>query len=217
MFNNFKDYDAYAFYAANRLYFALRKNYWNQGKIIKGKEIRPIKSCLNYTKALLYPMKVEYQRETFNEIISEEFASKKFDMLNFKEHITNSVKSTEGVDEMFKHYLHGSFSKVSGLIDEVLQQSPFVPQSQDIKKLKISILLNTLYSIKIKHKLDSEIPTIILWRLPKSISTYMRILLKEFYTRVKLEIVECYSEVDIDDATVSKLLSENVEVPDYEE
>ena len=31
MFNNFQDYDPYAFYAANRLYFALRKNYLNQG------------------------------------------------------------------------------------------------------------------------------------------------------------------------------------------
>jgi hypothetical protein len=26
MFNNFQDYDPYAFYAANRLFFALRKN-----------------------------------------------------------------------------------------------------------------------------------------------------------------------------------------------
>ena len=75
MFNNFQDYDPYAFYAANRLYFALKKNYLNQGKTIKGKLIRPIKSCLNYMKALLYPMKIEYQNETFREIISEEFAS----------------------------------------------------------------------------------------------------------------------------------------------
>ena len=51
MFNSFQDYDGYSFYAANRLFFALRKNLENQGKIIKGKEIRPIKSCLNYTKS----------------------------------------------------------------------------------------------------------------------------------------------------------------------
>ena len=62
MFKDFQDYDMYAFYSANRLYLALRKNQLNQGKTIKGKLIRPIKSCLNYTKALLYPMKIEYQR-----------------------------------------------------------------------------------------------------------------------------------------------------------
>jgi hypothetical protein len=68
MFTDFQDYDMYAFYAANRLFFALRKNQLNQGKTIKGKLIRPIKSCLNYTKALLYPMKIEYQRESFREV-----------------------------------------------------------------------------------------------------------------------------------------------------
>ena len=67
MFTDFQDYDMYAFYSANRLFFALRKNQLNQGKTIKGKLIRPIKSCLNYTKALLYPMKIEYQRESSSE------------------------------------------------------------------------------------------------------------------------------------------------------
>ena len=87
MFTDFQDYDMYAFYAANRLFFALRKNLVNQGKTIKGKLIRPIKSCLNYTKALLYPMKIEYQRETFKEIIEEEFVSKKFDAFSYKEQL----------------------------------------------------------------------------------------------------------------------------------
>ena len=72
MFESFQDYDPYCFYAAERLFFAIRKNYLNQGKIIKGKEIRPIKSCLNYTKKLLYPMKIEYQRQSYQTIISEE-------------------------------------------------------------------------------------------------------------------------------------------------
>ena len=75
MFTNFQDYDGYAFYAANRLFFAIRKNQINQGKTIKGKQIKPIKSCLNYTKALLYPMKIEYQHESFKEIIEEKMKS----------------------------------------------------------------------------------------------------------------------------------------------
>ena len=41
MFNKFEDYDGYAFYAATRLFLALRKNYLNQGKVIKGKKIKP--------------------------------------------------------------------------------------------------------------------------------------------------------------------------------
>jgi hypothetical protein len=97
MFNDFQDYDGYAFYAANRLFFALRKNQLNQGKVIKGKLIRPIKSCLNYTKALLYPMKIEYQRETFKEVIEEEFVSKKFDSFAYKEQLKGSARESSGV------------------------------------------------------------------------------------------------------------------------
>ena len=78
MFTDFQDYDMYAFYSANRLFFALRKNQLNQGKTIKGKLIRPIKSCLNYTKALLYPMKIEYQRESFREVIESSSSSNRY-------------------------------------------------------------------------------------------------------------------------------------------
>ena len=56
MFEDFSDYDGYAFQSANRLFFALKKSYVNEGKVIKGKTIKPIKSILNYTKALLHPM-----------------------------------------------------------------------------------------------------------------------------------------------------------------
>ena len=94
MFKNFDDYDMYAYYSANRLFLALRKNQINQGKTIKGKLIRPIKSCLNYTKALLYPMKIEYQRETFKEIIEEEFVSTKFDAIAYKEKLKSQARES---------------------------------------------------------------------------------------------------------------------------
>ncbi|MDY5984332.1 MAG: hypothetical protein SPI94_02555 [Candidatus Onthovivens sp.] len=162
MFNNFQDYDPYAFYAANRLYFALRKNYLNQGKTIKGKLIRPIKSCLNYMKALLYPMKIEYQNETFREIISEEFVSKKFDSFTFKEQMRDEVRATQGNNETFICYVKNSFEQIGSIADKVLTKSPFSPRSIDYKKLKISLMLNAINSLKIKKKLDSDLPTILL-------------------------------------------------------
>lgn len=206
MFNNFQDYDPYAFYAANRLFFALRKNLWNQGKTIKGKEIKPIKSCLNYMKALLYPMKIEYQNETFREIISEEFVSKKFDSFSFTESMRADAKASQGVNESFLSYIKSSFEQIGVLADEVLKRSPFSPRTVDYKKLKISLMLNAINSLKVKKKLDSDLPTILLWKLPKSMSNYVRILLKEFYSEIMLEIMECYKASDMDDATVDKIL-----------
>lgn len=218
MFNNFSDYDGYATHAAHRLFFALRKNYLNQGKTIKGKKIRPIKSCLNYTKALLYPMKVEYQNEAFREIITEEFVSKKFDSFLYKERLKADASVSQGVTEKFKLYLRGSLTSIDNLIDKVLKTSPFVTNPTIYRKLKVSLLLNALNSLKLKKRLDSDLPTIIVWKLPKSMSGYVRVLLKEFYTELKLEILDCHSTVSIDDATLEKLIfNTEFEGGNYEE
>lgn len=206
MFNNFSDYDGYATHAANRLFFALRKNYLNQGKIIKGKQIRPIKSCLNYTKALLYPMKVEYQNEAFREIIAEEFVSKKFDSFLYKEKLKAEASAAQGTTDNFKLYLKDSLSHINIIINKVLKNSLFVTNPSIYRKLKISLLLNALNSLKLKKRLDSELPTVIVWKLPKSMSGYVRVLLKEFYTELKLEILDCHSAASIDDDTLEKLI-----------
>jgi hypothetical protein len=212
MFNDFKDYDMYAFYAANRLFFALRKNQLNQGKTIKGKLIRPIKSCLNYTKALLYPMKIEFQRESFKEIIEEEFVSKKFDAFTYKEQLKNKARDSAGVTEQFKKHLHEVFSQNSKVLDQVLQKSPFNPSTPDYQNLKISILLTSIHILKTKKKLDATPQSVILWHLPKSMTGYTKILLKEFFTALKLEIMDCYSMADMNELDLENILASAMEV-----
>lgn len=211
MFTNFNDYDPYAFYAANRLFFALRKNQINQGKVIKGKEIRPIKSCLNYTKALLYPMKVEYQREAYREVISEEFVSKKFDALTFGDSLREQAKQSLGYNDKFRFQLEDTLSTSMSLIDKVLERSPFKKNTVEYKYLKISIMLNCLKALETHGKLDVDPTSIILWKLPRSIANYVKILLKEFYTELKKDIIDCYSIVvgDIEDQELSTLLEMN--------
>ena len=218
MFNSFQDYDAYAFHAANRLFFALRKNMLNQGKVIKGKLIRPIKSCLNYMKALMYPMKVEFQNETYREVISEEFASKKFDAFSFKEALRSSIRADQGVIESFKSILTDELQNIGSIADKILIESPFQKGTLDYKKLKISLLLNALNSLRTKGKLDANVQTILLWKLPKSMASYIRILLTKFYTEVKCTIIECYKTADIDDEVVDRLLQNpNEEQIQYED
>lgn len=219
MFSNFDDYDGYATHAANRLFFALRKNYLNQGKTIKGKQIRPIKSCLNYTKALLYPMKVEYQNEAFREIITEEFVSKKFDSFMYKEKLKSEASASQGVNDKFEVYIRDSLKNIDSIINKVLKDSLFVTNPIIYRKLKISLLLNALNSLKLKKRLDSDLPTVIVWKLPKSMSGYVRVLLKEFYTELKLEILDCHKMVCVDDVTLEKLICTSETIGDlaYEE
>ena len=216
MFTDFQDYDMYAFYAANRLFFALRKNQLNQGKTIKGKLIRPIKSCLNYTKALLYPMKIEFQRKSFKEIIEEEFVSKKFDAFAYKEQMKSQAKEAAGVTRQFKVHLNETLSKNGLILDKVLQRSPFNKGTPEYQNLKISILLNSINILKNKKKLDVSNQSVILWHLPKSMSNYTKILLKEFFMELKLEIMECYKYSDIGDKDLENILDSAPEAT-YEE
>ena len=207
LFQNFSDYDPYCFYAAERLFNAFIKNYQNQGKVIKGKLIKPIKSCLNYTKALLYPMKVEYQNKSFREVISEETVSKKFDAFNMREHMKADAVKREGVNESFKLYLQDSLNNIDKLIDKVLAKTPFSESSLDYKHLKISLLLNCLNTLKVRRKLDTTLTTVVLWKLPKSMASYVKILLNELFTELKKEILECYQEVSLNDDMLEKIIT----------
>ena len=206
MFTDFQDYDMYAFYAANRLFFALRKNQLNQGKTIKGKLIRPIKSCLNYTKALLYPMKIEYQRESFREVIEEEFVSKKFDAFAYKERLKNEARDVHGVTTQFKEHVRDVIIANGQLLDNILQKSPFNSSTPEYQNLKLSILLTSIQILKTKKKLDAVPQSVILWHLPKSMSSYTKVLLKEFFTALKLEIIDCYKMADISEQDLEHIL-----------
>ncbi len=218
MFKKFEDYDGYAFYAATRLFLALRKNYLNQGKVIKGKQIKPIKSCLNYTKALLYPMKIEYQRETFKEIIEEEFVSKKFDAFAYEAQLKSEARDSSEMSAQLKMYLHDALSQKSKILYELLKKSPFGYSTPEYKNLKISILLNSIHILQTKKKLVvTDQQSIILWHLPKNMTNYVKVLVKEFFTAIKLEIMDCCREACPTDDTLSAILHANWEDNYFEE
>ena len=212
MFTDFQDYDMYAFYAANRLFFALRKNLINQGKTVKGKLIRPIKSSLNYTKALLYPMKIEFQRESYREVLDEEFMSKKFDAFAYKAQLKSQARAGAGIAEDFKNHLQELLPKNGYILEEILQKSPFNSSTPEYQNLKISILLNSILALKNKKKLDTVPQSIVLWHLPKSMSNYTKILIKEFFMALKSEIIDCYRVVDVSDTDLENILNSALEV-----
>ena len=211
LFNSFQDYDPYSFYSAERLFFALRKNYLNQGKMIKGKLIRPIKSCLNYTKSLLYPMKIEYQRLSYKQIIAEEWVTKQFDAFQYKEQLKTDAKQGSNISEKFWYYAKDTIKHSGMFLDQVLATSPFAKGSLDYKHLKMTLQLNCWLGLKNKKKLDLNPTVIIMWKLPKSMSSYVKLLLKKFYVLLKREIMDCYNAVEIDDNILERMISVNGE------
>jgi hypothetical protein len=101
-------------------------------------------------------------------------------------------------------------------LEKVLAKSPFNKNSLEYKKLKMSIMLNCINLLKTRKKLDTDPTTIILWKLPKSLSNYVRVLLREFFMELKLDIMECYRAVDIDENIMESLLTAEGDM-NYEE
>ena len=83
-------------------------------------------------------MKIEYQRETFKEIIEEEFVSKKFDAFAYKEQLKNDARSEAGESDQFKWVLRDSIK--GDMLDQLLAKSPFNKNSPEYYNLKKSIL-----------------------------------------------------------------------------
>ena len=81
---------------------------------------------------------------------------------------------------------------------------------------KVGITLANLSILKNNKKLDVPNQNLILWHLPKSMSNYTKILLKEFFMAIKLEIMDCYKESNLSDFDLENILDSAPEV-DYEE
>lgn len=207
MFDNFSDYEGYALQSANRLFFALKKSYMNEGKVIKGKTIKPIKSILNYTKALLHPMKLEYLNSQYNIKTRASEAAKQFDKFAYRQTLRDKVWESHRNTEKFKESVISLFYEFSRTLDDVLKKSPFRVSSPEYKKIKISILLNCLQNLKDKNGINADPVTIKVWKLPKSMNNYIRVFITELGTTLKQQIMNFYGELQIEEKILDYLIS----------
>ena len=195
-FKNFADYDKFACYAATEVYLAMRKKLQHAGEIRHGKEVVPIKSVLNYIKTVLYPLKVNYQRENFSTVI-DETANDKY--LEFEDKMKESVQAAYR-PEMIQSYQE-ALEKIPEFIQEVLDATPFKNDKLMYRKIYLSVFLTFLDDItlpnKVLNRFKSYIPLspsikkmtgrvyseyssngreAILWHLDPRFNNYIRIL-----------------------------------------
>lgn len=207
MFDNFSDYDGYALQSANRLFFALKNSYVNEGKVIKGKTIKPIKSILNYMKALLYPMKLEYLNTQYNIKSKASEAAKQFDKFAYKQMLRENLWDSKQNIDSFKESVTDLFYRFNTTLTESLKKSPFKETSPEYKKIKISVLLNCLENLKDGNGINADPITVRVWKLPKSMGNYIRVFITELGTSLKNQIMQYYNDLRIDDRILDYLIS----------
>lgn len=157
-------------------------------------------------KAIMYAMKVEYQNETYRKVISEEFADKNFDIFLYQRNLREQAKEAQGQTEHFKAYLTDSLSHGGELIDKVLDRSVFNKNSAERQRLKISLMLSLINAIDTQQKLTSKCQ-IILWKLPKTMNNYVKLLFMEVCTEIKNEIIDCAKSTEISDEVADTVLT----------
>lgn len=144
MFNSGRDYDEYALYAATQLYLRYKKE-----DSEKGANLKPIKSCLNYIKRILYPLKVNYQKANFEQVFQEGSLQGNAptqildDKINDIRNLNSSLVSVE-----CNYYLSSIHSSIKG----ILEKTPYRNDKAILHGLYISCLLTFLKSITLSKR-----------------------------------------------------------------
>ena len=204
MFTKYEDYDGYCYYGASRLFLAFRKKLQNQGKIVHGKEIAPLKSCLNYMKAIMYPMKVEYLNRTYAQDMYVEKMNGTFDEFKYGETLKQYISADQGADDAFITALHDLCERLPTIINNTLKETSYTTERLDQEYLRISIYLSLKNSLSSKTLLKDD-SNVVLWKLPASSKSFVENIINLVKANLKTEILDCYSYSRIDSGILDTL------------
>lgn len=141
------DYDKYSLYGATHVYLRLtneRQFYPDDHP----KKMKRIKSVLNFIKSILYPLKVNYQKENFTKVFSDEFNA---EGINDEIHnlLANDVRS--GSQGILAVEVEGYLSSLPQVIKDFLKETPYNSDKKTLSAIYISCLITLLKSITLSN------------------------------------------------------------------
>ena len=219
-FKTFNEYDDFALYASTCIYMRIFTN------ITKGSQQR-INSILNYVKATLYPLKVNYQRETFNVILDSKL-DPRIDSEKLREGLATSIQSdyNYGLSDDIKYRLQD----ICEIIKDTINESPYAEDELMKNRLYISCLISITKSITLsnhnKRKLMNKInknnyskdeflidlyeqekaTSVTLWHLPESLRDYVDILIKQINKKVYCDIMEIRASYELQEDDINSII-----------
>lgn len=146
-FNKEDDYDKYSLYGATHVYLRLT----NERQFLPDddpRKMKRIKSVLNFIKSILYPLKVNYQKENFNKVYVDEIQGD-----GLSEEIHNSLvkdikDSTQGLLSVeIETYLNA----IPKTIKSFLKEIPYANDPAMLLNIYISCLLTLLRSMTLSN------------------------------------------------------------------
>lgn len=216
-FHDFEDYDQFALYAASKIYMRA---------INEEKTEKPIKSILNYIKAVVYPLKVDYQKEVYDEIINPDVDDRiNGERLKANLHAPILADYRDGLMEE----VYQQLDYLPKYIKETVNESPYKDDRLMCRRLYMSVLLSFLNGItfsnpgieKLKRReikaLDTDSTALkmlekeketsaLLWRLDESLLNYIEMLTNKVRRKFGRDLVEIKKSYELPEEDLNAIM-----------
>ncbi len=225
MFQTASDYDSYALYGATQLFLRYRKEREPDNKL------KPIKSCLNYIKKILYPLKVNYQRSNFFQVFQESALEGNAPVVIADAKVTEARRLTDDLLKAeYKYYL----TQLPSTVKHVLKESPYSNNPVMMHNLYISCLLTLLKTLTMSNKnrtrLENKeakcLPTtdlmdriyaeeggdnVVIYHLEKSMKNYVKLLVNRCKSEIAHDLRYIVGSYELSDSIIKEILMQPLE------
>lgn len=225
MFQTASDYDNYALYGATQLFLRYRKEREPDSKL------KPIKSCLNYIKKILYPLKVNYQKSNFFQVFQEGALGGNAPTIIADAKVAEARKLTDDLLKTeYKYYL----TQLPSTVKHVLRESPYSNNPVMLHNLYISCLLTLLKMITVSNKnkarLDNKearcLPMtdlmdkvyaeeskddVVIYHLEKSMKNYVKLLVNRCKSEIAHDLRYIVGSYELSDSIIKEILTQPLE------
>lgn len=148
-FNTWEEYDLFALYMATKVYL----RYINPNH--QEAEDR-IKSVLNYCKNLLYPTKVDFQKETYAEIFGSD-PNRDDDFFSLKSDMVENVQVSHTDTELLMEDLVSEFKALSKIIWKEINKTPYVNDKILCRRLFMSVLVTVVKGLTLSNAVKDKL------------------------------------------------------------
>ena len=224
-FRDFKDYNEFALFAAGKVYLRLvdERQFLEQGD---SKKLEKVKSVLNYIKITLYGMKVDYQKQTFREIIDPE-VDPRFN----PEIASNNMKAsiTCQYRDRLEEAMFDTIKQLPHIIKRIVMQTPYKTDPLISRRLYISCLISFLKSITLSSSNVNRLKkrdergtltdeyiskiyqnekdhSVTLWHLEENMYDYVKVLCNKIRKKFCEELIEVKRSFQLTDEVMEAIM-----------
>lgn len=201
-FNKMEEYDEYALFCAAKA--------WS--RLTDASKPR-LKSILNYIKKTKYGWKRKFQRETYQQILSNKY-TKGFDYITFKEQYKSSIRQRHR--EKLENSVYDDLRNIPIILRNIVEESPYGNDPEISDKLYISALISYIKEIKeaincknIEKYSYKYINNPTLWRLDSSYKNTVNLIISKLKTIMTGNIKYSISRYGLSEKEVDNILVGN--------